>query len=223
LQLPDYFLKRPVAEVENTIAFERLFTNCVERNTAAEISYQLTAPKWQFLCYLCETKNILLHGSSNPAILEFEPRQSNDVNEFGNCRAVYAASDGIWPLYFAIVNRKRITSLVNGCFQVLNGNSSVSETYYYFSVNQDALPYYPWQNGTIYLLPRDSFKQEAVRQYHGLNVEMAHWASPVAVKPLATFSVTPDDFPFLTQVNGHNPQLLSERASHNPDGFPWRE
>ena len=65
----------------------------------------------------------MLHGSGSPDIQEFEPRQSNDLAEFGNRRAVYAASDGIWPIYFAVVNRDGpVTSLVNSCARVVGAD-----------------------------------------------------------------------------------------------------
>src|SRR4051812_36260640 len=120
MELPGYFLKRPALELSaaTITAFEQLYTDYVEAGTAQEINYQLAAPKWQFLCYLCDTKRILLHGSGNPDITEFEPRQPKDIEEFGNRRAVYAASDGIWPMYFAIVKREQVTLLMNACFKV---------------------------------------------------------------------------------------------------------
>ncbi|MDB5540334.1 MAG: hypothetical protein JWQ89_2061 [Devosia sp.] len=60
----------------------------------------------------------MLHGSTNPDIEVFEPRKSDDVNAFGDQTAVYAASDGIWPLYFAILDRQRYRmSLINGSFR----------------------------------------------------------------------------------------------------------
>jgi hypothetical protein len=223
--LPDYYLKRPALELSTaTIAtFEQLYTDYVEAGTAQEINYELAAPKWQFLCYLCDTKRILLHGSGNPDITEFEPRQPNDVEEFSNRRAVYAASDGIWPMYFAIVKRKQVTLLMNACFKILKQDSGEKEAYYYFSVDQAALPQYPWQNGMVYLLPGATFEQQPLQDYMGLQVEITQWASPVAVKPLAKLPVSPADFPFLEKMNGHDPQLISERASRNPKGFPWRE
>jgi hypothetical protein len=52
-----------------------------------EIDYRLAAPKWQFLCYLADTRDILLHGSGDSTIDIFEPRQSNDVNVFGKLMA----------------------------------------------------------------------------------------------------------------------------------------
>ena len=222
--LPPYFLPRPiVAEDAATIAaFERLYDEVVEDDRCTQIDYALTAPKWQFLCWVCDHKDVLLHGSGNASIAEFEPRQSNDVAEFGNRRAVYAASDGLWPMYFAIVDRERyVTSLTNSCFRIVESDGSVSEAYYYFSVNADALPHNPWRHGTLYLLPRAGFEQQPLLHYRGRDIEPAHWASLAPVRPLAKLSIAPEDFPFLAQIQPHDPNVIRERAAANPDGFPW--
>jgi hypothetical protein len=224
IELPRWFLPRPTPHTDpGTIAaFERLFTATVERGAGTLIDYTLLAPKWQFLCYLCDHKEIVLHGSGQPNILEFEPRQSNDVAEFGNRRAVYAASDGIWPIYFAVMDRDRgVTSLVNSCARVVGSDGSRSEPYYFFSINADALRRRPWRRGTIYLLPRHNFEQQALQPYRGLQLEVAQWASPVPVRALARLPVEPGDFPFLGQMHAHDPQVVKERAARDPDGFPW--
>src|SRR5262249_21320606 len=160
-------------------------------------------------------------GTGNPDIVEFEPRQSNDVDEFGNRCAIYAASDGIWALYFAILDRdNHVRSLVNACFRVIHAGQR-SDPYYYFSINGDALPHTPWRKGFIYLLPGDSFEQQPRQTHQGAEIETAHWASPVPVKPLARLPVEPEDFPFLSQIEGHDPALVRKRAQENPEGFPW--
>jgi hypothetical protein len=222
--LPLYFLRRPEAHLEpRTIAdFERLFAAIVERGGGAVVEYRLAAPRWQFLCYLSDHKDILLHGSGQSDIAEFEPRQSNDVAEFGNRRAVYAASDGIWPIYFAIVDRDGgVTSLVNSCARVIAPDGGRGEPYYFFSINTDALSRRPWRRGTVYLLPRQPFERQAALRSRGLQLEAAQWASPVPVRPLARLPVAPGDFPFLGQMRGHDPRLVRRRAARNPDGFPW--
>ena len=188
------------------------------------IDYTLTAPRWQFLCYLCDHKDVVLHGSGQPDILEFEPRQSNDIAEFGNRRAVYAASDGIWPIYFAVMDRDGgVTSLVNSCARVVGRNGRRSEPYYYFSINADALSRRPWRRGTIYLLPRTTFERQPPIPYRGLSLEVAQWASAVPVRTLARLTVEPEDFPFLDQIHGHDMRIVNERAARDPDGFPWLE
>ncbi len=226
MQLPRYYSMRPAAERDaDTIAsFEHLFAEAVEHGTGAEIEYKLQAPKWQFLCYLCDTKGILMHGSGNPDIAEFEPRQSNDLEEFGNRRAVYAASDGLWAMYFAIMDRDRyVTSLMNACFRVLQEDGKWGDPYYFFSINGDAIPHEPWRNGTIYLLPSATFEQQATVHLRGMEIEIAQLASLVPVKPLAKLAVGPEDFPFLSHIYPHDPKVIQERAARDPSGFPWMD
>ncbi len=224
IKLPSYFPPRPPMELDalTVAAFDQLLADSIRYGSARAINYTLSAPKWQFLCYLCETKDVLLHGSANPDIQEFEPRQSNDSQEFGNRRAVYAASDGIWPIYFAIANRDGpVTSLTNACFRLLQSDGTWGVPYYFFSINDDAFEHNPWRNGTVYVLPRATFEQEEPDDFEGITAESEQWASLVAVKPLARLDITPDDFPFLSQVRAHNNRIQGERIRRNPKGFPW--
>jgi hypothetical protein len=203
-------------------AFEHLITTAVLPGGGAAIDYQLAAPKWQFLCYLCDTHDFLLHGSGNPGIEEFEPRQSNDIEEFGNREAVYAASDGLWPMYFAIVDRDNgVNSLVNACARLVAPDGTRQGPYYFFSIDADALAKGAWRNGTIYILPRATFEPQPLMPHPLGQVEVQQWASLVPVRPLAKLAITPADFPFLAQVRGHDFAVVAERARQNPDGFPW--
>ena len=226
MQLSPYFLPRPplAADAATRAAFEALYATAVAPGTGAAIRYTLAAPKWQFLCWLADHKSILLHGSGNPDIGEFEPRQSNDIVEFGNRRAVYAASDGIWPIYFAIVDRERyVRSLTNACFRLVDAAGTRTGPFYFFSINGDALPHQPWRQGTIYLLPRAPFAPQPLVPRGDAQAEIAQWASPVPVRPLAQLAVAPEDFPFLAQIHGHDPAVIRERAARDPDGFPWMD
>jgi hypothetical protein len=225
LEIPAYFFRQPPVETSPaTLAgFERLYREYVAPGGGFEIPYDLAAPRWQFLCYLCDHKNILLHGSGERNIAEFEPRQPHDVEEFSNRRAVYAASDGLWPMYFAIVDRQKVSSLINACFQVIAADGVKSEPYYYFSVDQEALAVDPWRAGMIYLLPGATFEPQPLQDIEGVSVEVAQWASLVEVTPLAKLAVTPADFPFLKEVYGHDPVATMEKVRANPKGFPWHE
>ena len=179
MNMPSYFLSQPPVDREEEVisAFEHLYRTIIEAGTGQEIDYTISAPKWQFLCYLCEQKHIVLHGSSNANIAEFEPRKAEDVNEFGDRRAVYAASDGIWPLYFAIVNRELATSLLNGCIRIVESEGK-GDSYYFFSVNEDALPHFPWRNGTVYLLPGDTFEPQPRLTFQGVEIEVTQVGKP---------------------------------------------
>lgn len=220
-----YLRPRPVApeSAELLAAFDMLYNEQVAPGTGGSIIYTLDAPKWQFLCYLTETKDVVLHGSSSADIAEFEPRQAVDAYAFGNQRAVYAASDGIWPLYFAIINTKRHKGIsrLNVCSRFFEPTGQLSEPYYFFSLNWEVLQSEPWCSGTIYVLPRRTFVQEPVQNWNGVQQQSAQWASFEAIKPLAKLTIEPDDFPFLAQTRGHDKELIAKLAREDPAGFPW--
>lgn len=219
-QLPPYYLKRPAMPgPEMLAAFDGLLER-VTRSPGGEIDYRLPAPKWQFLCHLADAHGLLLHGSTNPQIALFEPRKSNDVHAFGDRQAVYAASDGIWPLYFAILDRQRFPmSLNNTCVRLIG--AAPSEPHYFFSISQPALAQRPFRNGWVYLLPRASFEQQPPFSSGGQQAELPQWASLVAVKPIARLAVSPEDLPFLAELRGHDDVEMFRRARADPGGFPW--
>ena len=224
MSLPSYFLPRPDAGLDRATqaAFESLYATQIECGKGGVVSYTLTAPRWQFLCWLADTKPLLLHGSGDGQIAEFEPRKSDDIDEFGNRCAVYAASDGIWPIYYAILDRQRRSmSLINGCFRVDDANGGLSEPFYYFSISADALRHQPWRNGWIYLLSRETFEQQHPLRAGDMDFHVAQWASLAPVRPLARMTVAPVDFPFLEQIRGHDDTLVWKHAAADPAGFPW--
>jgi hypothetical protein len=45
----------------------------------------------------------------------------------------------------------------------------------------------------------------------------------VAVRPLARVAVEPADFPFLSQIRGHDDDRLAEYAHALETGAPWPE
>jgi hypothetical protein len=226
MNLPDYWLTRPSPEPDAATqqAFDALLDQAAARGPDAPIEYTLGAPKWQFLCHAAERRGLALHGSGNPAIVEFEPRQSNDLNEFGNQRAVYAAADGIWAMFFAIVDRDRYPmSISNACVRLEDAGGRVSEPLYVFSVSQAALPHQPWRTGTVYLLPRATFVQQAPFPFGESRVHVAQLASLEPVVPLARLAVTPADFPFLSQIRGHDDARLEVYQQALMTGAPWPE
>jgi hypothetical protein len=217
--LPSYLLTRPEIDDSQatTDSFDQLFERQVSSATGESIDYSLAVPKWQFLNYLCDSKEVVVHGSGKPDIEVFEPRKSNDSTKFGDQQAVYASSDGIWASYYAILDRDRyVRSLVNTC-QKIDLPDGEFETVYYFSINDDALPTKPWRNGTIYILPRSSFENESGAPGR----TSAQWRSFDPVRPLAKISLGPQDFPFLEQIRGHDVETAMKRSQEDPDGFPW--
>lgn len=224
MQLPRYYLPRPALQLDpaTLAAYEALWRQIERAPEPAELVYTLPTPRWQFLCYLAEHKPVVLHGSGALDIRTFEARQSNDLHEFGNRAAVYAASDGIWPIYFAILDREQFPmSLTNACFRVVAPGGVAGEPFYYFSISQAALARQPWRAGMVYILPRTTFEQQPPLPFEDSAVYVQQWASPEPVAPLAKLRVAPEDFPFLHQLRGHDDQIQRQRALANPDGFPW--
>jgi hypothetical protein len=204
-------------------AFDALYEAALASN-GGTIDYRLKAPVWQFLCHLADNRNVALHGSGNPGIATFEPRKSDDVNAFGDRQAVYAAGDGIWPMYYAILDRARHPmSLINSAMRIELGDGRRTDPYYFFSITRAALEQRPYHRGTIYLLPRDTFEQQAAEQIGPWQVWLPQLASLTPVKPLAKLSVGPQDFPLLDRMHGHVDEIVFPKARANPAGFPWLE
>jgi hypothetical protein len=165
--IPDHYLHRPLTgRLPDVGSFERLFAEQVQPGMGGAVRYQLAEPKWQFLCWLAEFQDVVLHGANGSTVRMLEPRKADDVGEFGARHAVYAASDGIWPMYFAIANRTVVTSLVNACIHLDDNGAHAS--YYYFSINHDALTSKPWVTGSVYVLPRATFEPEPEETWQGL-------------------------------------------------------
>lgn len=221
--LPDYWLTRPSVTFDNAaqLAFDALYHTALSTPGCPTIEFTLPWPKWQFLCYLADQHAVALHGSGNSQIDLFEPRQADDVNEFGSQQAVYAAADGIWPIFFAIVDRERVPSVANACIRLADETGSVHGPFYVFSISQSALPTQPWRTGTVYLLPRRTFTAQPAVAVGATQVHIAQLASLAPVQPIAKLTVTPADFPFLPQIRGHDDERLQEYATAMQTGAPW--
>ncbi len=189
------------------------------------VDYQLAAPKWQFLSYLCQSRYLVLHGSQNQDIEEVEPRKALDAKAFSAQNAIYATTDGIWAIYFAIVDRKNFgaLSLFNSCLSIRLPPGLMKGPLYFFSITHSALVQSPWCDGAIYILPRETFTQEPEQSMMGATISFPHWISPQPARPVAKLMVAPQDFPFLAQIHGHDDEKLAQLASVAPNGFPWPE
>lgn len=223
MTLPDYWLPRPPAARDDDVAaFDALLEAHGKPGGCPTIAYDLPFPKWQFLCHLADRHPLVLHGSGSPDIERFEPRPSDDLSPFGNQTAVYAAADGLWAMFFAIVDRDRFAmSVANACIRLVDAKRQTHGPYYVFSVSKEARARRPWRTGTVYLLPRESFVPQPPQPFGAMEVHIAQWASLDPVVPLAKLVVTPEDFPFLTNIREHEDHRLQEYATAMQTGAPW--
>jgi len=222
--LPDYWLPSPplMLDPQARLAFDHLLTDALAAGDGGWLDYSQPFPKWHFLAYAVEQHALVLHGTGNPDIPVFEPRQANDLHDFGNRKAVYAAGDGIWAMFYAIVDRDRYPmSINNACIRLADAAGAVSEPYYLFSISQQVLGQQPWRSGVVYLLPSETFNAQSGIPFGEYELQVPQFASFAPVKPLARLAVEPDDFPFLTDIRGHDDARLHEYGQAMQSGSPW--
>ena len=82
------------------------FDEFLEPGRSSLIDYRLDAPKHEFLSYLVHNRRYLVHGTAAPDLDEVKPMPATDY-EARTLEAVFATSDGIWPLFFATLDRAR--------------------------------------------------------------------------------------------------------------------
>ena len=149
--------------------------------------------------WLAEQGDVVFHGSKRGDLEALEPiRLSRDASPFGDQQAVFAASDPVWAIYFATLQRDR------GFRETRNGSVGVAGAlyprWYWFSHNEEADSTERFVDGWLYILPRRSFRPEPAL----LGVlDTGQWASLEPVTPLARVRVHATDFPFADSVIAH--------------------
>jgi hypothetical protein len=225
--IPDYWIERPsFSPGPATEAAVDAFLDLADANGGrrfvdvdAVLRDRPRVVRWQFLCSLAARRRIAFHGTGDPRIERFEPREPVDFAPFGKQRAVFATSDPIWAMFYAIVGRARHRlTLNNGCLVL----DDTGETYYYFSVSRQALARRPWRMGYLYFLPAETFVEQPGALYAGQRARVPQLASPVAVTPFARLRIAPRSFPFLGRIRGHDDERLADyaRAVMAADAWP---
>jgi hypothetical protein len=185
--------------------FEKLLQTSLEDAQGQWIDYELPYPKYEFVQYSTTRDQIIFHGSNNTEIENFQPiRKSLELRDEtgrGNVQGVYGTHDGLWAMFFAIVDRQRLQgSIRNGVMYFQNRATGEQIAAYNFSINQEQLDERPYTAGALYFFPRETFTRLQLTQESYAN----EWASEQPVKPLAKLHLQPDDFPFLDQIVGHD-------------------
>jgi hypothetical protein len=228
--LPDYWIERPPlrpsratrSAIEAFLSDDRAAAadRLVDVDTLLRESGEVTP--WQFLSGLAERRRIAFHGTGDPSIASFEPREPIDFAPFGHQKAVFATSDPIWAMFYAIVDRDlHDVTLSNGCIELLGPDGRPGSPHYFFSITRSALEQRPWRAGYLYFLPTESFVEQPAGTYAGHDARVPQLASPVAVAPFARLRVAPSDFPFLADIRGHDDARLAEYAQAVMAAAPW--
>ena len=180
-------------EVEFTTSkvqhFERLLQSALMQAEAGLILTTHPYPTYEFLHYLVERHQLLLHGSNHGAISKFEPRRQTDY-EGRMITVVFAAEDAVAPMFYAILDRVNYRGSMRNTFKRLMDKSGFMQSIYRFSIDADSLARNPWIDGTVYAFSRQGF--EPVVDEEGR--PLLEWASLSAVTPKIRVRVTPSDF-----------------------------
>ncbi|MBT2738623.1 hypothetical protein [Bacillus sp. ISL-7] len=171
--------------------FDVMYKRYISTGDGNYIFYNSKYPLYLFLNYVIENKSVLVHGSNSYLIDNFEPRKSSLFNG-KPINAIFAASDGVWSLFFAVKNRKGYVGSIRNLCLTVPTNKGIKR-YYYFSTNNDDIRDI-WTSGTIYFFSKHLFKKGGIRD---------EWVCEEKIRPLAKLSVTPNDFPFLEKVSIH--------------------
>lgn len=182
-------------------------------------------PRWLFLRWLQE-QGVLFHGSPQAGLTVFEARTPHDLSadDFSKRTGVFATSDALWALMYALRERSRVKRMVNAALQVQQ-TGSWSETRYFLSLapqpdltvtgGQELL-----STGFVYVLPPDGFERMPDYDWPGLGrVREPHLICPQPVRPLLAVPVTPADFPLPVRL--HDAATVDARCAADPWGFPW--
>ncbi|MGO4542265.1 hypothetical protein [Paenibacillus sp. 2TAB19] len=178
------------------------------------INDQLPFQKSRFLRYLSLNGNYVFHGSNNHNIECFEPREQTLYNG-KMTKAVFASSDPIWSIFFAIFNRSRlIGSFRNGCIV------GRSKKYHFYSINESTMKNKPWTEGMVYILPKDKFEASG----HG-KVQFDEWICHEPVMPTGKLKVSMEDFHYRNRIATHKDKeslfktwiFYKARASRSPE------
>ncbi|WP_010098362.1 hypothetical protein [Ornithinibacillus scapharcae] len=139
--------------------FDEIYNKCISTGVIRHLTYTSKYPLFMFLNYVIENKNVLVHGSNNHDITHFEPRDSS-LFKGQPINAVFASSDGVWSLFFAVKNREEHMSVRNLCLTMPTKKGK--KRYYYFSRHDDEATSI-WRDGAIYMFSKDKFKQGGIR------------------------------------------------------------
>lgn len=180
--------------------FERVW-----RSASGPIQWSLDDPKHEFVQWLEHRRLVVFHGSNRSGIEEFSTQRESieidDAGGRGNLQAVYATARGLWAIYFAVVDRTRLRgSLRNGVADYLD-EAGRRVTRYNLSLSSHDLANRPFTTGTLYLLERGDFSP--IPLYPG-GPPSQEWACPHPVRPVASITFEPHEYPLLESIGAHD-------------------
>lgn len=204
------YLLAPELELtpEKRASFDALLQSCLTEADGDWITYTLPYPKHEFVQYVSQQDRIIFHGSNDHTITTFKPMRTSmelhDESGRGNLHAIYGTHEGLWSMFFGVVDRARLKGSIRNGVQYFQNRAGETIAVYNFSINREQLVEQPFTTGALYFLPRDTFVRLKLTEESYAN----EWASEESVQPYAKLLIEPEDFPFLAQISGHDDSEL---------------
>ena len=181
---------------EKAADFDTFATRVMAAN-GETVPWDLPYPLHEFTRYLVREHAVLLHGSPR-ALDTIEPARQTDSSGTP-VTAVFATDDGIWPLFFATLDRTTMAggySLRNAAIVV--GHGTRGRRHYVFSLDRDSCQANAFGRGFLHVIPREGFQPSS----QGI-ARFAEWVGEGTVAPLARIEIAPRDFPFHARISAH--------------------
>ena len=161
--------------VAQTKVFDQFWRRLQDSSSGNFIRYDCDYPKHEFLQYLVEKYECVLHGSNFFETEILKPRKATGLGPSKELNAIYASTSTMVVIFVAILHRSNVKWFaVNGSVYALDPVSPSGV---------------PWTEGCVYILDRTSFELR-----HG------NWVSDQPIVPLGKLEVFPEDFPLLDKV-----------------------
>ena len=188
-------------------AFAALLAQALEGN-GGWLEYSLPYPKHEFVQYVTAQEVVIFHGSNDLNIETFAPQRNStelyDISGRGNRLAVYGTHEGLWSMFFAVVDRPRLRGSIRNGVSYYYNRQGEKLALFNFSINQEQLSEQPWCEGALYFLSLSVFERLELMPGALSN----EWASTQEMRLLSKLRLSPADFPFLDVIEGHDDSLL---------------
>lgn len=179
-------------------AFKSLYQKIIDSEEVFVIENIEGLSKVDFLKYLSETGKFLFHGTNSGDIKELEPRQANcRSKKFGNLKGVYATQDSVLPIFHSIFNKKYFRGVYSSGLEFSDNEIDKG---YVFKVDGEFEDKKQWTDGCVYILDKTKFEQGT--DDDGKPID--EFVSREPIKPSAKMFVSPEDFPYLNEVEFMN-------------------
>jgi hypothetical protein len=145
-------------------------------------------PAHELLTYLVLERKLLLHGSTDTELEMLEPRPARDYRT--ELDAVVACDDGIWPIFYAVLDRRGGQANVFTACMHLGAGGRLRRFYMFVLFHADPRAPENWTRGAVYALTREGFRREWGNE----------WVGAEPARPVLRVMVGPEDFPLRDAV-----------------------